>query len=139
IEMRRRLPSEHVERLRADQADAFLDLRRQAVRWGEDSIPELRHADPEMPEGLNDRAADNWRFLVAIADLAGGEWPARARETAMALSGDSATDTDSVRTMLLADAADLIEAANGRLASTTLGEQLGDMEERPWPEWNRGR
>ena len=42
-----------------------------------------------MPIELNDRAADNWRPLLAIADLAGGEWPQLAREAALILSGEA--------------------------------------------------
>ena len=36
-------------------------------------------ADPVVPPNLYNRAADNWRPLLAIADAAGGEWPERAR------------------------------------------------------------
>ena len=40
-----------------------------------DHASELREADPVVPPELHDRAADNWRPLLAIADLVGGEWP----------------------------------------------------------------
>lgn len=139
LEMRRRLPSEHVERLRGDQDAAFRDLRRRAARWAEDSIEELRGADPELPEGLDDRAADNWRPLVAIADLAGGDWPTRAHEAAKVLSGEGTTDTDSVRTLLLSDLRDAFADLGSRIASEQLAERFAKMEERPWPEWRRGR
>ena len=33
-----------------------------------------------MPAGVFNRAADNWRPLLAIADAAGGEWPAARAE-----------------------------------------------------------
>ena len=39
-----------------------------------------------MPASLDGRAADNWRPLIAIADLAGSEWPARARRVAESLA-----------------------------------------------------
>ena len=38
---------------------------------------------------LHDRAADNWRPLLAIADLAKGDWPVVARNAAIGLA-----DTD---------------------------------------------
>lgn len=139
LSMRRRLPSERVERLRGDADEAFRDLRRHAARWAEDSTEELRGADPALPDGLADRAADNWRPLVAIADLAGGDWPARARTAALALSSEGATDTDSARTLLLGDVADLLAESGGRITSATLAERLATMEEKPWPEWRRGR
>jgi putative DNA primase/helicase len=139
LEMRRRLRSERVERLRGDQDAAFADLRRRAARWAADSLEALRVADPELPDALGDRAADNWRPLVAIADLAGGTWPARAREAALALSGEGTTDTESIRTALLADIRAAFEELGQRITSADLAERLGRMEERPWPEWHRGR
>jgi hypothetical protein len=61
---------------RAAADAANLDpLRRRAARWAADHLGELRGADPEVPGELGDRAADNRRPLLAIADLAGGEWP----------------------------------------------------------------
>ena len=45
-------------------------------RWAEDNAHRLKGADPDM-RGLFNRQADNWRPLFAIADLVGGEWPAR--------------------------------------------------------------
>ena len=60
-------------------------------------------ADPEMPKGLNDRAADNWRPLLAIAEAAGGVILERAREVAVVLSGGDEDDGESIRTRLLGD------------------------------------
>ena len=139
IPMRRRAPGEDVERFRLDRLD-LEGLRRKSVRWAVDHLEELRGADPEMPEGLGDRAADNWRPLLAIADLAGGEWPERAREAAKALSGSSQDNDDegSVRSMLLKDLRDLFEKCGDRLSSEQIIEVLTKMEERPWPEWYRG-
>lgn len=139
LEMRRRLPSERIERLRGDRDEDFLELRRRAARWAADSAGALDGADPDIPDGLADRAADNWRALFAIAHLADGEWPQRAREAALALSGESRTDTDSVRTLLLGDLRQAFEDLGPRVTSATLAERLGAMEERPWPEWHRGR
>jgi len=75
-------------------------LRRQARRWCEDNLNILTAADPTVPETLTDRAADNWRPLLAVADRAGGAWPIRARDAALVLSGDS-MDGGSIRTQLL--------------------------------------
>ena len=53
-------------------------LASRAARWAADNLDALRGADPALPAVLNDRQADNWRMLVAIADLAG--CGARARD-----------------------------------------------------------
>jgi hypothetical protein len=52
---------------------------------------------PSMRTGkaLNDRAADNWEPLFAIADLAGDEWPRLARTAAVKLSADSEVGAES--------------------------------------------
>jgi len=42
--------------------------------WAADNFGKLADPDPKMPD-LNDRAADNWHPLLAIADLVGGTWP----------------------------------------------------------------
>src|SRR5205823_5635452 len=74
LEMKRRNLGENVERLREDDPRPFEPLRRMAGRWRGDYVEVLRGSDPEMAEAISDRAADNWRSLVAIADLAGGDW-----------------------------------------------------------------
>src|SRR5262245_1023635 len=64
IELRRKMVSESVERLRSDRVDHLEPLCRQAARWVADNSISLRTADPMMPEALSGRAADNWRPLV---------------------------------------------------------------------------
>jgi putative DNA primase/helicase len=138
LKMRRRLPSEHVERLRGDRDAEFLELRRRAARWAADSFEVLRVADPKLPDGLGNRSADNWRPLVAIADLAGGEWPALARAAALGLSGEA--EDDSARAVLLADLRDFFGKSREPLfSSAALVEHLVKLEERPWPEWSHGK
>jgi hypothetical protein len=140
VPMRRRAPDEQVERLRLDRPGAFEDLRRRAARWGADQLAELRAADPEVPGELGDRAADNWRPLLAIADLAGGEWGDRARRAALTLSGAGGDARDSLSSLLLADIRAVFrEREVDRLFSQELLQDLCGREERPWGEWGRGR
>ena len=73
---------ERVERLRRrDIAPAAEELRDPVTDWLEPQIEELRRARRELPDELDDRAQDIWEPLLAIADLAGGDWPTRARTT----------------------------------------------------------
>jgi putative DNA primase/helicase len=103
IEMKRKLRTEKVKRLRRRDAGPLVELARKAARWAADHAAELAVIDPAMPEALNDRAMDAWEFCVAIADLAGGEWPKRARAAALSLSGDEAVEDGSINVKLLAD------------------------------------
>ena len=139
VRLRRKRPDEIVERLRLDRMGAFAALSRQAARWAADNLDALREADPDVPAELHNRVADNWRPLIAIADRTGGDWPARARATARALSADG-EDEGSAAVMLLADIRALFEARGAeRIASADLAEALAAMEDRPWPEWRKGR
>jgi hypothetical protein len=103
IPLRRRRPDEKVDRLRRNHVEHLHDVASRAARFAFDHSVEIAARDPDIPDQLHDRAADNWRPLLAIADAAGGEWPERARAAAITLSADSAADQDSMRTMLLDD------------------------------------
>ena len=92
-----------------------------------------------MPDGLDGRAADNWRPLISIADMAGGDWPGRARAAAAAISSSDGRDDSSARVMLLEDIWRVFqEQDTDRLFSADLVSALVEMEDRPWPEWRRG-
>jgi hypothetical protein len=79
VRMRRKRADETLEKFRQDRIADLSVLARKAQRWAADNGAALRAADPEIPEGLSDRAADNVRILLAIADIARGGWPERAR------------------------------------------------------------
>jgi putative DNA primase/helicase len=141
IPLRRRAPGEVVERVRLDRLrDELASVRRRLARWAGDHLEALREADPDVPVELHDRAADNWRPLLAVADHAGGDWPALARRAARLLSGADATEDDSAGVLILADLHALFsERGADRLASAEIVEALGGMEDRPWPEWKAGK
>jgi putative DNA primase/helicase len=124
-----------VDRLRKRDSDEFAVLRRKAARWATDNFPKLTDPDPKIPDALNDRAADNWRPLAAIADLVGGDWPKRARDAACVLSGDG-HDTGVINVELLAD----IHKAFGEsdvITSADLVAALVADPERPWATWGK--
>ena len=66
---------------RAMQCPELRECGLKIARWSAD-LTELPEVEP--PEEFVNRIADNWRSLFQIADLAGGEWPARARAAARA-------------------------------------------------------
>ncbi len=138
ILMRRKRTQEKVLRLRLGQMEDFVTLKRRISRWVTDSIKSLLHEDSPTPPELNDRAADNWKALFAIADLAGGEWPQKARSSALTLSLEESDEAAGV--LLLEDVQKLFsEHKTSRLTSASFVESLIQMEERPWPEWSHGR
>lgn len=134
LRMRRKLPHESIARLRGDEDAAYLELRQRCDRWAADNIDRLKGANPILPDGLSDRAEDNWRPLVAIADLAGQRWPDMARSAALGLSGRTADEDSSKSVMLLSDLRSLFSEIGVRIPSSMIAERLGTMEERPWSE-----
>ncbi len=139
IVMKRKLTHEKVKRLRQKDGDDLRILARQSARWAGDNLGALRDAQPEAPPGLNDRAADAWEPLFAIADCAGGEWPHRARAAALAISGNASAD-DTIATMLLGDLRELFDREpSGVLFSNEISAELTKREDRPWPEYGRAR
>ncbi len=137
IRMRRRAPGERVDpyRTRRD-APPLHDLRDRLTGWARQHLRELHHAAPVMP--LEDRAADTWEPLIALADLAQGDWPERARGAATAMvAAESQQEEDStVSVRLLADLRDLFDQADAEaLYSATILEALHKLDEAPWADW----
>ncbi len=140
IEMRRKKPTERITRFRRDRTGDLDDLASMAARWVADHEISLSVADPDIPETLHDRAADNWRPLIAIADLAGGNWPTLARQIAVRLSGEGAEQDASVRVQLLVDIKSIFDGDDrDQIPSKVICGRLAEMESQPWPEWKNGK
>jgi putative DNA primase/helicase len=140
IELRRRRPDEPVKPFRFDRTDHLDQPARKTARWAADSAERIRAADPDMPAGIFNRTADNWRPLLAIADAAGGEWPARARRAAQRASAAAVGDDQSTGVLALGDIrAIFAERGTDRLPSADLVAALAVMEGRPWAEWKGGK
>jgi len=136
VELRRRRPDEPVELFRFDRVDHLHELARKARRWATDNADAVRQADPILPAGMFNRVADNWRPLLAIADVAEGDWPTLARAAAKAAAG--AAEDDSRRTMILSDIrAIFAEKGVAQLPSAEIVEALKALEGRPWAEWGK--
>jgi len=86
---------------------------------------------PELPNEIQDRDADVWEPLVAIADAIGGECPARARAAGVALVSDSKEVEASLGIRLLADLRSIFEGEQ-ELSSKAVLERLHGLPEAPW-------
>jgi len=133
IRMRRRAQGESVApfRHRRDRP-ALTALAADLARWLGAHLPELERAEPAMP--LEDRAADTWEPLIAVADLAAGEWPTLARHAAVILTEDrdqAASLSDRIR--LLTDCRTAFGDADA-LPTTTLVTRLRSDPEAPWSD-----
>jgi hypothetical protein len=89
--------------------------------------------DPLMPEGLNNRIADNWRVLISIADSLG--WGEQAREAAV-IFARALQDADA-RILLLTDIRTLFNADGGhdRMTSAAILDALHGLDDADWCEF----
>ncbi|MBK9966146.1 MAG: DUF3631 domain-containing protein [Holophagales bacterium] len=116
ISLRRARRTEPRERFRRRKAGPLADeIRRRIEAWAETpgTIAALKRAEPALPDALNDRAQDGAEALLAIADLAGGSWPERARAALCALAGEAAEDEveDTSGVAVLRDLVTVFEGA----------------------------
>ena len=133
--MRRRAPDEKIEAFRRRvHAPAGEALRRKLAGWAVTVLDEATEARPEMPDGVADRAADVWEALLAIADIAGGKWPERARSAAVVLVQVSLDVEPSLNLRLLADLRIVFGAEPEILATKTILAELCRLEDAPWSD-----
>ncbi|GAA3158520.1 DUF3631 domain-containing protein [Planomonospora alba] len=134
VRMRRRGPGESVApyRHRRDRPP----LRRLAddlAAWLRADLATLEQAEPAMP--VEDRAADTWEPLVAVADHAGGHWPDRARAAVLALTAEADDNGEtSTRVRLLADCRTAF-GPDTALPTAVLLERLKADPEAPWASY----
>jgi hypothetical protein len=116
------------------------EIKTYLARWCAENIEKLRHMRPAIPEGLSDRQADCCEPLLAIADLAGGDWPTTARRALVALCAEAQDGDQSIGIRLLADIKVIFEERGvDRISSTDLVEALRAIETSPWAEWSHGK
>ena len=131
-------------------------LKQKLARWTDDSVDAVleRRNAVAFPSGLNDRACDAWEALLAIAEVAGGEWAGtagRAYRACEAINAEVDPETGASE-MLLTDLwAVYKEAGDPEHLPTGKRDDQYDpnepailpaliaMEGRPWSEWSRGR
>ena len=137
INMRRKMPTEIVTRIRHADQNQFHEIKTKLARLAVDYGDQVSHARPELPDELSDRAQDNWEPLLAIAECAGPEWVQRA--TAAALKLSKSETSVSIANELLADIQYVFEKKKVEKISTVeLITALANGDEMPWATYNRG-
>lgn len=130
------LPEETIEDFPYVDGPEFVETRRKLARWAADNAVALGDAKPEQPPNFRNRVAANWRLLFAIADLAGGDWPKRARQAAVKLSRQNAEPSQGRR--LLAAVSEII-GNRDVITSEELVAQLTADPTGEWCEFGRSR
>jgi hypothetical protein len=147
IRMQRRLPSEKVTPFRTRiSIPEGRKIGTQLAAWARAVFDDAAAARPAMPEGVEDRQADAWEPLLAVADLVGGEWPQIAREAAVDLVNINRNSPASLPLRMLQDLRtvfwkNLKAAAASRpkgLITETVLSELHHLEDAPWGTVNKG-
>ena len=133
LHMRRRAQDEHVTPFRFREGSLEAETVKGRLADWVVANRERFGAVPEMPQGLTDRPADVWEPLLAVADVAGDEWPQKARAAAVRMVKAQKADDGSWGVRLLRDVRSIFERT-GRdwFASTDLAARLSADEEMPW-------
>lgn len=134
IHLRKRRHDESVEPYRESKIVRQAEPIREALEtWATGIGDGLVEAEPVMPEGVDDRPAEIWEPLLAIADVAGGHWPDTARAACVHFV-TAATErpmSDGVR--LLGDLRALFTARGiERMSTVEILAVLHSMDEAPW-------
>jgi putative DNA primase/helicase len=128
-----KLPSEEVEDFSYVDDDEFKAIRRKLLRWSVDNAVSLREAKPMTAPGFNNRIRMNFHLLFAIADLASGEWPKRAREAALELMKDQVESSEGMKAICAMD--ELLEHRE----KITSAEVIKTLAADPTSEWSNFR
>ncbi len=149
IEMHKHLPTTtitrsiviNLERAAVDEISEIYDKRkhqkylkdigRMMARWASDNRSLVASHDPVM--SVRNRQADKWRPLMAIAELSGGDWPART-ELSMFSQVDMSEPVKALR--LLGDMKEILDCMDTGIHTETLIYQLCRLPETPWAEYN---
>lgn len=138
ITLARKKPQETVARFRHRKAYAETEELRQALAvWAAEHTQTLHDAEPELPVELDDRAAEGWEALFAIADLAGADFAERGRRAAIKLAKDAPDDEDGHGVVLLRALKDLF-GDSPALHTETILTKLNEGEELPFGAYRKG-
>lgn len=126
---------EELDREEVEEKAEILRINLQS--WADAAEEALRdpRLKPPRLEGLDARGNEIWRILFRIADLAGEDWPQRARIAALELSaGDRRHQNASMGVKLLTDIHAVFDG--DRMTCAAVAAALNALEESPWGGWN---
>jgi hypothetical protein len=135
IHLVRKKKAERVQRFRKREVNVELLVAN--LRWHAQKgevIETLRNGRAELNE-ISDRQNDIAEPLIVIADMAGGDWPDKARRSLIELF--SAKEEDNIGVQLLADIKTVFEEKDvDRLPTHDLLRALVELETiAPWAAW----
>ena len=137
IRLDRAAKGELQARFNSDRVEKETEMCRKIARFIADNKARYKTCDPVLPEGVYNRLADNWRPLFAVAEIAAGEWPARAEAAFRSLVRTGDIDAQSLGVTLLSDIREVFDGEE--MLSRRLIERLSAREESPWKCYDHGK
>lgn len=132
INMKRRRKDQRVDSYRPRKEQLLSEPLRERLAAFADSVRDsVGELEPTLPPTIEDRDADLWEPLIAIADLVGGHWPKTVREAAVHLVALSKERPVTFGVKLLTDIREVFGDAD-RLSTQDLLERLHSLESSPW-------
>jgi hypothetical protein len=142
ITIHRKLTTEIVSRFLRHKVKAETKALRERISvWARvDTLSGLRAAEPELPEDLDDRAADIWWPLFVICDHASAEYAERIRAAAKDITNARVDDDDSMAIKLLRGIWKVWPDDQTALAVSgeRLTQLLNEDDELPFGGWKEG-
>lgn len=139
IHMKRRGPHDRMPqafRIRRDRPK-LRELHDELHEYIRAHLHELAEAEPVMP--VDDRDADKWEPLIAVADLAGGDWPMLARRACKEMCSGADDGEDDAGRRLLADLWLVFGGRDGAEAmrGSDIIQRLWTLEESGWSTYGK--
>lgn len=133
IRMKRRRSGETVEqfrdRLHRPEGEK---IQTRIAEWADGITGDLAY--PDLPDGVEDRDADVWEPLIMVADLAGGDWPRRARQACKVFLAEKPQSAVSLGVRLLADLKRIWPEDSATMSTSDILADLADLDEAPWAD-----
>lgn len=132
IHMRKRPVSVKVKAFRERDAEAeSKPVAALLSKWMRSQTASLEHARPKMPDGVEDRPAEVWEAMLAIADAAGGDWPDKARAACEHFVLKASSGAQSFGAKLLGDLRRVFGSATA-ISTAEILERLTALPESMW-------
>ena len=144
LERRTAKEREKTTRWRERDKEKVETIRRKLVRWINDHRKEIvdGRTDTALPPSLDDRQADSWEPLLAIANRAGGVWKGeegRGWQACLGIVGAIEYNASNAELLIRHVRAVFLEEGDpAYLTTATLLEGLR-FPDWPWGTWTRGK
>lgn len=101
--------------------------------WARSVALDLAGSWPEPVPGVENRNGEVWEALLAVGDMAGGEWPQRARRACLEMvKGNESEPVKSPGQRLLDDLRSVWKVSDGNMSTAELIRRLYDVPGSPW-------